>query len=219
MGTQNLNRDIARGRKYALWSMARYTLVGICALAAVAALVFAILGVANIFFDLGLSSEASIMVGTATTPLAFFSALLYPRAKKQMEKYPDPLFNPPGYSLALKGLRRSGVKRPIRFLYENREYAIAYQSVHKAANTNIDGEYEKPTIISEIASVLNGRFSADYLDEHKVASLVFPGSKELSRQTRIEHLIKDRGISTYTDIKEMLDQNTDVPLALDEGAL
>lgn len=211
-----LATDTERGRKYAFWKFVRQSIVSIGLLAGVTAFLWAFVGVGSIFFDFGISEEVLAVVSPAAAGITFGSLAAYNGAKREGEKYVDPQFNFPAYEMLLKALRQRGVKRPISFLSKNPEYAATYRKVLKTAYAKIEAPYRKESVISALNV---WKISPEAVEEHKVAALVLPGSEELARFARIEHLINDRGIRTYAEIKGLIEQDDAIPQVLTEGSL
>lgn len=211
-----MRADVLRGRKYAFWKFTRRAIIVLGLVSGAASVVWAFVGIASIFFNLGIESGVLAMVSLLSSTLTFLMVPIYSPTSKQGRKYIHPKFKQPSYDLTLSSLRKLGVKRPIRYLYEHPEHVVAYLSVRKMAKNVVYAPDAKSTVISTIRY---WNLKPDTIEAHKVAALVFPGKDELARLPRIKHIIYDRGIRTYSEIKEMVEQVDDIPSVLTEGSL
>lgn len=214
--TIKLKADVIRGWKYVFWRFVRQAIVAIGLLSGATALVWAFIAIGALIFEAPISLEFLVAASPLAAGLTFGSIAIYNTAKNTEAKYIDPQFSHVSYDLYLKSLRKRGVKRPMSFNRQNPEYAVAYKKVLMTAYEKIDYPDPKETVFSALNV---WKVTPKLIEEHKVASLVLPGADELTRLTRIENLINDRGIRTYREIKGLVEQNDDVHSVLADGSL
>jgi hypothetical protein len=203
-------------RKYAFWKFVRQAIGVIGLLSGVISVVWAFIAVGAIFFDTGLSQEALVVVSPLAAGITFCSIAARDLTKNTGAKYVDTRFSRKAYDLFLKSLRQRGVKRPTRFIINNPEHVTAYKAVLMTAYDKIDPRDHKETLLSRLGF---WETAPRLIAEHKVAALILPGADELNRLPQIEHLINDRGIRTYSEIKTLVEQNGELPSVLTEGSL
>jgi hypothetical protein len=149
--------------------------------------------------------------------LALLSIPVFTKAGEKAGTYIDERLNRPyGYYSILASLHALGVKHPVRYLEEHTESVEAYVRVLRVARFRIRLSNHMPAKDSPFR---RWKPSEELLAEHRVAALVLPGPKEIQREQRIEHLVKERGIGTYDEIVGLLDYSDNNPLVLSDGAL
>ena len=130
---------------------------------------------------------------------------------KRVRNCIDKRFAYGSYERLISALSGIGIKEPGVYLATHGKNVDAYKNVKLVAVSVIESEM----------IALAGKADADevYDRGYEIAMLVFPGDRELAREHRILHLLKDRGITDLKSIKEMMDVTEDAPLSLSEGAL
>lgn len=206
-----------RGRRYVLWACISKGSV----IVGLAAALIALSTVSSLVISALTESELERKIDPALmflwmAGLAVLSIPAYAKARERAGEYLDRRFDRYGYPSVLASLHRLGVEQPVRYLEENEPAVEAYLRVLRMARfriglSNHEQAKERP--------FRRWKPSDELLAEHLVASLVLPGPDELNRELRIEHLLKDRGLRTYDEIRGLLEHGDDQPLTLTEGAL
>ena len=207
----------SRGRRYVFWRAVQRSAITLAAVGGICSIVFVVLIIVeSVISNRLVENSGYALLSPFTGGHALGCVVLYHVAREKANKYADSRFKPYSYRLVLKALRKKGVKKPVSHLNENPLSVDAYLKTLNVARFRIIlPENER----SKIQPLFFWRLSSEVLEEHKVAALVLPGADELLREDRIKHMIMDRGIGTYRDIKELLEQYDIHPTPLSEGAL
>lgn len=203
-----------RARKYSYWSKMRSVLNPFSKLFKLLWAVCSVLVITGIVLRFGFSIDPSQYIAIVLAPFVIttvlFLDILNEIAKSKMEKYTDPRFGTREYAYMLDSVRSAGITNPTQYIIDHPDHVDAYKRVLKAARYVVESPLD--------CDWKDGATSLIF-EEHRVAALVLPGEEELVREERIISLLKDRGISQYTAIKEFVDQNNGQPLPLQDGAL
>lgn len=206
-----------RGRRYIFWTLVqKLSLVGCIATATCALGVLGYTIISSVIAGHMVENNSVVLMAPFTAGIALMSVWGMHAAWDKANDFVDPRFKPYIYGLLLNTLNKCGVNQPVKYIEDNPENITAYLRMLNVTRFRIGTSDHKP---AKEHLLRVWKPSNELVEEHRVATLVLPGTKELSRERQIETLINDRNLRTYDEIKGMLEETDEIPVSISEGAL